>query len=238
MSIAQKIRSKVGRFEAGSVFQYEQLGISNDEYQAAAKTMQRLVARQTVKKVSKGVFYKPKQTSFGELKPKEEELLKPYMYEKGKRVAYVTGTSLYNRMGLTTQVPQTVTLASKKRISTRVNGIKVKSVKSYIDISERNVAMLEILDSLKDFSNIPDIDKKRGLSLIKSRISKVSRKDKLTKYALEYPPRVRALLGAILSEEGSSVNLTKLKESLNPLSTYDYGLGQSDLSSVQYWNIV
>ncbi|MGQ1910809.1 hypothetical protein ACT3CE_13605 [Marinifilum sp. RC60d5] len=66
--------------------------------------MERLQKRGLIKKVSKGTFYKPKKSLFGELKPDEQELLKPYLFEKEKRIAYITGNYLYNQLGFTTQL--------------------------------------------------------------------------------------------------------------------------------------
>src|SRR5690606_26663300 len=107
-----KISKKVKTFPEGNTFTYDQLGIGSAEYLAAAKAMERLVKQGKVKRASTGIFYKPKVTAFGTLQPREEELLKPYLFENNKRIAYVTGASLYNRLGLTTQIPKTIKVAS------------------------------------------------------------------------------------------------------------------------------
>ena len=54
-----------------------------DKIIAAAKAIERLIAKGVAKRVSNGVFYKPKKSVFGELKPSEDELLKQYLFEKG-----------------------------------------------------------------------------------------------------------------------------------------------------------
>ena len=48
---------------------------------AAAKALSRMAARGVIKRYKKGMYYKPKQTIFGEIKPSEEELLKSYLFE-------------------------------------------------------------------------------------------------------------------------------------------------------------
>src|SRR5699024_6917242 len=108
MGVTQKIQHKISKLAEGSTFKYEQLAIEPQEYVAAAKAIERLIEKDVIKRVSTGVFYKPKKTAFGELKPNEEEILKPYLFEKGKRIAYITGISLYNQMGLTTQIPTNI----------------------------------------------------------------------------------------------------------------------------------
>ncbi|NEM97212.1 DUF6088 family protein [Pontibacter burrus] len=240
MNVAEKIEKKIGRMEEGLTFKYEQLGISKEEYSAATKATERLIRKGLIKRVSKGVFYKPKKSRFGELKPREEELLKPYLFEGNKRVGYITGNSLYNRMGLTTQVSNTIKIASRsKRISTKLGKVEVKPLKSYVDINDKNYYLLEILDALKDFKIIPDLDKKSGIKLMQSRIQKLDPKEKKTliKYALEYPPRVRAFLGAIMSVNSKGEDILSLKESLNPLTSYNLGIDDAILPTASQWFI-
>jgi hypothetical protein len=241
MTISKKIEDKVKNLPIGTTFTYQTLSVKADEYAATAKALERLIKKEVIKRVSTGVFYKPKQTIFGELMPREEELLKNYLFENDKRIAYITGLSLYNKLGLTTQVPKTIKIASRdKRIFASIGNIKGKPVKSYIDVSDKNYYILEILDALKDFKQIPDMDKKSGLLLLADRIKKWEKKDKtlLIKYALKYPPRVRAILGAILENFITSEDVKPLKESLNPLSQYEYNIVETILPNAKNWNII
>ena len=77
MRISEKINKQVNGFPVGTTFRYDQLNISKDQYVSAAKVLERLQKKGVIKKVSKGTFYKPENTVFGELKPNEQELLKP-----------------------------------------------------------------------------------------------------------------------------------------------------------------
>lgn len=224
----------------GTIFKYEQLSLEREEYTAAAKAIERLIAKGVVKRVSTGVFYKPKKTFFGELKPNEDELLKPYLFEKGKRIAYITGNSLYNRMGLTTQIPRTIKIASRnKRISISRGNMQATPVKSYVDITDKNFYLLELLDILKDFNTILDLDKSSAIKIISNKLQKLERKEikRLVKCGLAYPPRVRSFLGALLENIDKSFDLTALKKSLNPLSEYTYGIDIKMLPTSINWNI-
>lgn len=239
MTVAKKIEKKINQIEDGTTFRYQQLSIEPEEYIAAAKAIERLIKKGIIKRISAGVFYKQKQSIFGELKPKEEELLKPYLYENGKRIAYITGLSLYNRMGLTTQIPRTIKIASRdKRIRVNAGNIRGKAVKSYVDVTDKNYYLLEILDALKDFKKIPDIDKKSAIKILSNNIKKLSDEEikQLVRYSLSYPPRVRAFLGAILDQINIYEDLSYLKKSLNSLSTYSYGI-KNILSTAKNWNI-
>lgn len=241
MTISKQIEDKVKKLPIGTTFTYQTLSVKSDEYAATAKTLERLIKKGVLKRVSTGVFYKPKQTVFGELKPKEEELLKNYLFENDKRIAYITGVSLYNRLGLTTQIPKVIKIASRdKRIFASIGNLKGKPVKSYIDVSDKNYYVLEILDALKDFKQIPDMDKRSGLLLLANEIKKWDKKDKklLLKYALKYPPRTRAILGAIVEAFMEVEEIKPLKESLNPLSQYEYKITEDILPNAKNWNIV
>lgn len=239
MGVTKKIQRQISKFAEGTTFKYEQLALEPQEFVAAAKAIERLIAKDVIKRVSTGVFYKPKKTVFGELKPNEEEILKPYLYEKGKRIAYITGTSLYNRMGLTTQIPQNIKIASRiKRITVSNGSVKATPVKSYVDVTNSNFYLLELLDALKDFKKIPDLNKSSGIKILSKKLKELNSTEinLLIKYSLAYPPRARSLLGAILEKTKASVDLTVLKNSLNPLSEYELGIA-SVLSTAKNWNI-
>lgn len=240
MRVTQNIRKQISKIAVGSTFKYEQLTFEPQEFSAAAKAIERLIAKGDIKRLSTGVFYKPQKTVFGELKPKEEEILKPYLFEKGKRVAYITGTSLYNRLGLTTQIPKSVKIASRDKRITISNGtVKAGPVKSYVDVTDKNFYLLELLDALKDFKKIPDLDKSSAIRILTKKIKKLNPRETklLIKCVLAYPPRVRAFLGALLENMKSKGNLAALKTSLNPLSEYKYGIDKEQLPTAENWNI-
>ena len=240
MKVAQKIEKQINKIKEGTTFKYQQLSIEQSEYSAATKAIERFIEKGIIKRVSTGVFYKPKQTIFGELKPIEEELLKPYLFQNNKRVAYITGTSLYNKMGLTTQISKNIKIASRdKRITISIGNIKGTPVKSYVDVTDKSFYLLEILDALKDFKKIPNLDKSSAIKILSNRLKELNTNEikQLIKCVLSYPPRVRSFLGALLEKVDSSIELITLKKSLNPLSEYNYGINKSLLSTAPNWNI-
>ena len=240
MKVTYKIKTKIDKIPSGKVFSYKDLGILNQEYMAAAKAISRFVKQKSVKRISTGVFYKPQKTIFGELRPSENEQLRPYLFNGKKRVAYVTGPALFNRLNLTTQVPKDINLAGKvKRPVSKVGNIEVRWVKSYVDVTNRNYFLLEILDTIKDFKNIPGLNKKSAIKRIKALITDLKDLDKkrLVKYAQDYPPRTRALLGALLESINQKENLTILKKSINALTTFKIGITIEILPNSTDWCI-
>ncbi len=240
MNIAKKIEEKIDNIESGKIFTYKNLNIKKEEYSATSKSIERLIKKKIIKRISTGVFYKPKQTVFGELKPDEEKIITPYLFKNRKRIAYITGLLLYNKMGLTTQIPKEISIASnKKRIYISKGNIKAKAVKSYVEVTNKNYKLLELLDALKDFKKIPDLNKKSAISILTNKISSLNNKQikELIKIALEYPPRVRAFLGALLENIDKNRDTKSLDDSLNPLSEYNLGLTKDILPTVEKWNI-
>ncbi|MCF8304803.1 MAG: DUF6088 family protein [Ignavibacteriales bacterium] len=240
MKLATQIRNRIKILPEGKTFGYDDLRIAKEKYSTAAKVLERLQADGLIKKISKGVFYKPEQTVFGELKPDYSEQLRHYLFENGKRIAYETGFSLYNRMGLTTQMAFHIKIASRsKRISINRGALKANAVKSYAEVTDSNYEFLGLLDAIKDIKRIPDCTVSKAVKIISSKINNLNEKQiaELVKYALLYPPRVRALTGAILENKKAIVNTKKLKESINPLTKIKLGLKEVDLPTIKNWNI-
>jgi hypothetical protein len=241
MPLTTDIRMRIKNLPEGKTFGYNNLRIAREDYTTAAKALERLQKQGVIKKVSKGVFYKPEQTVFGELKPDYSELLRSYLFENGKRIAYETGTSLYNRMGLTTQLAFRIKIASRgKRININRGTLKADAVKSYAEVTDSNYETLGILDAFKDMKRIPDCSETQAVSRLSAIVKKLNDKQiaSLIKYALLYPPRVRALVGAILENNGSKLRgLENLKVSINPLTTIKLGLKETELPNKSKWYI-
>ncbi len=143
-------------------------------------------------------------------------------------------------MGLTTQVPKGIRVASRdKRIITKVGSMQVKPIKSYEDVTDDNYYLMELLDVIKDFKNIPDMDKKQAIRYMLKKFEELSGKetDKLLSIALKYPPRVRAMAGALLNELNPNKPVLELKNSINPLSIFEFGTGKDMLRFIDFWNI-
>ena len=240
MKISQKIEKRIASIATGTTFRYEDLDIEASEYGAATKSIGRFIDKGTLQRASKGVFYKPRQTVFGLVKPSDYELLKPYLFKNNKRVAYITGIQLYNQMGLTTQMPFTIEISGKSRLKiTKVGNIKVKSIKNFIEVTDENYQLLGILDTFKAFDTIPDIDRTTAIKLLINNLKKLTpqQTQELMMYALKYPPRVRAFVGATLENIDKTLDLINLKKSINPLSKYKVGITSILLPNANNWNL-
>ena len=240
MNLTKKITQQIKRIPEDTSFGYDQLKIEKAQYVSAAKVLERLQKKGIIKKISKGTFYKPKISVFGEMKPNEQEILKPYLFFNGKRVAYITGDYLYNQLGLTTQISGKLNIASRnKRIYVSTKAIKATPVKSYADVTDDNFQLLGFLDAIKDLKTIPDVELKSAITIFSNRIKKLDEKQQkdFIQYTLLYPPRVKAIAGAILEKLKEEKYLKKLKENINPLTNFKIGITNKILSTATNWNI-
>ena len=92
---------------------------------------------------------------------------------------------------------------------------------------------------LKDFKIIPDLDKAMAVKYLLNLIKVLKQKDilRIIRYALKYPPRTRAFLGALLEKLKTGQDISQLKQNLNPLTAYNLGIDKQILSTVLKWNI-
>ncbi len=241
MKVAAQIRNTIGNIPQSQPFGYADLGIEPANFVTAAKALERLQKKGTIKKISKGVFYKPEISIYGSMPPDYNSFLQNYLYKGNKRTGYVTGYKLYNQLSLTTQMAFTTKIATNRNLKKiNIGWLKVNSVKAYVEVTEENYSLLGILDALKDIKSIPDSSPSNALKILMPKIKGFAKQDieKLIKYSLSYPPRVRALLGAILEFLfKNEFDLISLKKSLNQTSFYKLRINSEILPTIENWSI-
>nr|WP_310616436.1 DUF6088 family protein [Pantoea cypripedii] len=239
MSITSIVQNEIAHFEPGKLFTYRDIPTYRLSPDSTIKTMGKLVKAGEVRRFSKGNFYRPKQGIFGELRPSDSEKIKNLLFKNGKLAGYVTGLSLYNRLGLTTQVPGTVTIATEKARQVKNFGnMVVRMVPARAPVSAKNLPALEFLDALADIRIIPDAtpsESLRKLMVILQARDRVALK-KLIELALDYyAPSTKALLGLALDITGVADSL-RLYESMNVTTRYKIGIDEWPLATKK-WNI-
>jgi len=98
---------------------------------------------------------------------------------------------------------------------------------------------LGYLDALKDIKRIPDSSVVQAVKRMHFLINDLSAKEQkeMVQYALYYPARTRAILGAILENLNLNLDLNELKNSLNPLTKVNLNLKETELPTSKNWNI-
>lgn len=238
MKISDYIDSIIIRLPKGFVFTSNNFG-SEVSKEAVVKTLNRMVESGKLQKISKGRFYKPETSVFGELKPPKEQIVKDLLFDDGKLTGYLTGLSIYNEIGLTSQISNTIQIGKNEIRPTFTRGkYTISFVKQKNTINKENIPLLQILDTIKSIKRIPDSTLSQSAKKITEIVANLNEFEvsKIIKLSLKYPPSTRALLGAIL-EFKNIAETESLKNSLNSITTYSYPGVEAILPTSKNWNI-
>lgn len=236
-SVSDKIQKRILKGGDDRLWSFQDfLDIDSSTAPAIAATLSRLSRNGELRRIRRGVYYRPKKTIFGESHPNPETVLNVLLKN---RTTVRTGE--FNRLGLTTQISNTLTSASNRPVRIKpIQGIPLRFVNRPL-IEQKGIRAEErtTLDSLRDISKIPDTTPAQTISrlihLVKHNQLNFAR---LVQFGLTEPPRVRALLGAIGDATGADSSLLlPLHKSLNPLSTYKIAGAATALSNSKKWHI-
>jgi hypothetical protein len=240
MKVSEIIMNKIDRLPNGYIFTYKDFSLSVDDKEAAIKALNRLVGKGKINKISKGKFYKPETTIFGSLLPNQYQLVKDLLEEDNKITGYLTAYSIYNSLGFTTQVSNTIQIGKNNvRPNLKRERYLINFVKQNNTINKENIPYLQLLDCLKTIKKIPDTTISQSIERFISIFSDYKLIDikQIVRLAQKYPPSTRALLGAILDELELEKYSETLLRTLNPISKYDFSGIKDRLSQSKKWNL-
>ena len=235
-----KIEYTINRFPTGFVFTSSDLPVEPKNVKRANKAINALVTQGKVRRLSKGRFYKPQIGKFGELQPDTYQIVKDLIEKNGKTIGYLTGFSIFNDLGLTTQVPASLKIATQKEKKVVVRGIyRISFVKQSNTITKENIPLLQLLDCLRFFKEIPDTLPgnacKRLIVLFKA--LSPAQIGTVKKLAMKYNPATIAFIGAILETINVDEDTIALFNALNPMTTYKMGISADILPTQRKWYI-
>ena len=241
MNISKEIRKKIVAFPDDYVFRASDFEMESQNQSAVVKALNRMAATGEISKLSKGKFYKPRKTQFGELKPSAYQIAKDYIERDGKLIGYITGYSAYNALGLTTQISSYIQIGTNKsRRAVKRDKYTISFIMQQNTITKKNIEILRILDAVRFIREIPATTPNEACIRLKEIIKDLNdeQKEMLVKCSLKYTNYVRALCGAILEDIGYDGNsLDNIRKSLNGVTNYHLPISESVLSTKQNWRI-
>ncbi|MBL7844939.1 MAG: hypothetical protein JNK44_13815 [Cyclobacteriaceae bacterium] len=241
MKTPEYIALTIDRLPKGYVFTYADFIAEVNKKEAVIKALNRMVKAGKIAKLSKGKYYKPENTPFGILQPNQAQVVKDLLEEDGKIVGYLTGYSIYNQLGLTTQVSNIIQIGKNQiRPNFKRERYFISFIRQKNTITKENIPLLQILDSIRYIKKIPDATIETSCKRLLSIIKNLSEKDKgtMVRLALKYPPVTKALLGALLEELKESSLIEPLYKSINPITKYKLKGAGNLLRTAGKWNIV
>lgn len=239
--MTETIRNTINRFAAGYVFTTFDFPVDVSKQATVNRILNNMVAAGQIRRLSKGRFYKPQISDFGELQPDIDQVVKDLIEKNGKPVGYITGTTIFNKYGLTSQASADLQIAVRKEKKPIVRGTyQINFVSQPNTITKENIPVLQLLDCLRFFKTIPDTSPEQACQRLIEIFSELDSKQILSakKLVLKYNPASIALLGAILENACPDEDVSTLYRALNHLSTYKLGMLETALPNSKKWHII
>jgi hypothetical protein len=203
-------------------------------FEAVAQALSRLTREGVLERLSKGVYYRTRDTTFGKSRPNPATIRK--LASRTKTV-FPAGIAAANLLGFTTQTARRSELATSalslpRKLVGSETIIHARRPEAWTNLSEPDAAML---DFLRRGGQTSELSPAETVNRTVTLLSEGRRFERLMKVADTEPPRVRAILGAIGDQLGKNrAALKRLKESLNPFSKFDFGV-LSGLPQARQW---
>ncbi len=211
------------RIEVGGERVWRLADFEGMPFTAVAQALSRLSRQGVIQRLGKGLYYRPRQTAFGQSKPNRAQIRSLPLQRRG---VFPAGIAAANLLGFTTQNAAKVELATEglslpRLIVGEETVIHTRRPESWRALSETDAALLDFLRKRGEASELPPHE---TVSKLLDYFREPKRFDRLLKVAESEPPRVRALLGAIGEQLGQPESkLSTLRKGLNPLSRFDFG---------------
>jgi hypothetical protein len=190
---------------------------------AVAQALSRLTRRGAIQRLSKGVYYRPRQTAFGKSRPNPAAIQK---LARRRKTIFPAGIAAANLLGFTTQSGRatevaTSSLSLPRKLVGNETVIHTRRPEAWANLSQTDAALL---DFLRGRGRAAELAPQQTIDRTLHLLSENGRFERLLRVASFEPPRVRAMLGALGEELGKDRKpLARLRASLNPLSRFDFG---------------
>ena len=121
------------------------------------KVLERMCKSGELVRIARGIYILPKKSKYGIVPLSENEIIDAFT-QNGKGT--IVGNSLYNKLGLTTQIPKTIQVMSSalEVFSKTIQNVVVR--KSGLKYDKDIENMVHVLDVLQNFNTIQDINYK------------------------------------------------------------------------------
>jgi len=235
------IKVTIDKFPKGYVFTYVDFITEVNSREAVIKALNRLASSNKIAKLSKGKFYKPEQSPFGDLEPSRKQVVKDLLEKDGKILGYITGLAIYNQLHFTTQVSHVIQIGRNvTRPALKRGQYKIRFIKQNNIITKENIPLLQLIDVIRFINKIPDTNIESSCKRLTAILSELDagKWKTMIRLSMKYPPATRALLGSILERMNVIIDLKDLQKSLNPITKYKLGISTQVLSTSLNWNII
>lgn len=191
-------------------------------FAAVAQTLSRLTKVGVIERLSKGLYYRARETSFGKSLPNPAAIQN---LATRKATVFPSGTAAANLLGFTTQVAARTELATSalslpRKLVGKDTVVHARRPEAWAKLTASDAALL---DMLRSGCRTSELTEEATIRRVLELLRESGRFARLLGVASTEPPRVRAMLGALAEALGKpTASLKKLRDSLNPLSRFDF----------------
>lgn len=240
MNIRNTVREELERLAPGSIVTYKDFAVPSASLPTLVKALSTFYRQGMLGKITKGLYYKPRPSEFGPLKPSTTLLLDYLLKEQKQAIAYLTGTNTYNALRLTTQLSTEYVIATDRpRTAIKIEGTTIRFVQARLKNAPSLPFLAQLLDAMQNIKDIPDTSSTLAALVFLGHIKQLEseKRQELVEMALAYSPATRVLLGILFEQLGEKFLAKKLQRTLNPISTYKLHLDFSKFPTSLRWNI-
>lgn len=158
--------------------------IDGYSYDTIRKMFSIYVRNKEIKRFSQGVYYFPSMTELGESTLSLTDVLeKKYIDRCNETIGYYAGSTLLNKLGISTQVPNVKEITTNnektKKRTIKVNDRDIILRRPLVEVTNQNAPYLEFLDVFRYAS-------KEMIYENKDKILKVAEEKNIRKIAIDY----------------------------------------------------
>lgn len=128
------------------------------------ETLQKMCESGELMMISEGVYHLPKTSKYGIIPPSEKDIITAFTKNE---TGTVVGYSLYNKLGLTTQVPKTIIVMSSVLEEPIITIHNIVIQRASLEFSKEVVNMIQGLEVLQNLNSIQDMDYSAFLKYIR-----------------------------------------------------------------------
>lgn len=216
-SVAKRVRTRIER--GGERF-WRHEDFADLPPTAVAMALSRLAREGFLKRERKGVYYRARQTPFGMSLPSASASVALAL----RAPVHPAGLTAANALGFTTQNPARLEYATPAHDPP--SALAAADVRTRRPMSRKGLPVEDgaLLEFLRDRGRSSDLSPEKTYERLYQLLSDSDRFARLARAALDEPPRVRAMLGALGTQVGADPTaLRRLRKSLNPLTRFDFG---------------
>lgn len=203
-------------------------------FTAVAQALSRLTRQGMLERLSKGIYYRSRETTFGKSHPNPAAIRQ---LASRHSPIFPSGIAAANLLGFSTQtakLPEVATTSHSlpRKLMGESTIIHTRRPEAWAHLSDADAALLDFLRQGGRTSELsPEKTTRRAMALL----AEEGRLRRLLRIADSEPPRVRAILGAFGEQLGlPPARLKPLRDSINPLSRFDFGMFAALVHSRQW----